>query len=182
MTPLCELALKYGTDKVREGDGAHHDYTEFYHPFFKDRTVNRLLEIGISRGGSLRMWKEYFPNAEIYGLDINRDLFFEEERIHCLYCNQGSTQSLQSVKELTGGSFDVIIDDGSHLPLHQVLTFQILYPLLNPSGIYIIEDVSCDAPASKYITQPHEIERRKFCSGWDNNLIIIPKVFTLDPR
>jgi hypothetical protein len=176
MTPLCEIALKYNTDKVRVNKDSHHDYTEFYHPFFQGRRVQRLLEIGISHGGSLRMWRDYFPHAEIYGIDIKRESFFEDERIHCLQCDQSKIESLRTVGPRTGGRFDVIIDDGSHIPLHQVVSFQVLYPLLTPGGVYIIEDVSDDAPATRHIKQPYKIERRVFCSGWDNNLIIVPKV------
>ncbi len=175
MTPLCELALKYGTDKVRAGDASHHDYTEFYHPFFQGRRVERMLEIGISYGGSLRMWRDYFPTAEVFGCDLDPNTFFEESRIHCFHCDQSDAKSLQLVGPATGGNFDLIIDDGSHIPLHQVMSFQILYPLLNKGGVYIIEDVVSDSPAAKRITQPHTIEQRAFCPGWDNNLIIIPK-------
>ena len=152
MTPLCELALKYGTDKAfREripGSSGYsaHDYTPYYHELLRDRDIRRVLEVGIGdkcyNAASLRMWAEYFPQAEIYGCDIDLSTFvFDNPRIHCFYCDQSSPVSLQQVVFQTGGQFDLIVDDGSHRIDHQQLTFQVLYPLLNPKGVYIIEDI-----------------------------------------
>ena len=79
MTPLCELAVKHGTDKC----SAKHQLTPLYHELFERRreTVCKVLEIGVGSeqtmwpgyrpGASLRMWAEYFPGAYVYGLDVN---------------------------------------------------------------------------------------------------------------
>jgi hypothetical protein len=168
MSRLCEIALRYGTDKVfRErtegmmGDSAH-DYTPYYHELLKDRDVKRVLEIGIGEkkydAPSLRMWAEYFPQAEIYGCDIDRNVFISDNpRIHCFYCDQSDVVSLQQVVKQTGGNFDLILDDGSHRTEHQMLTFKILYPLLKTDGVYIIEDIDKVLQVASAIHVPYTI-------------------------
>lgn len=168
MTRLCEIALKCGTDKVfrertdgMQGDSAH-DYTPAYHELLKDRDIRRVLEVGIGEkrynAPSLRMWAEYFPDAEIYGCDIDINVFISDNpRIHCFYCDQSNAQSLQQVVNQTGGNFDLIVDDGSHFVEHQMLTFKSLYPLLNPKGVYIIEDIDQVRRVATAIHVPYEI-------------------------
>src|ERR1700692_4306194 len=91
MTPLCELARKHETDKggqhFRYGGGdsdTNHNYTPVYHRMFEeDRdSVRNVLEIGVHQGSSVRMWKEYFPRAQIVGIDTNMEcLRHAEDRI-----------------------------------------------------------------------------------------------------
>lgn len=147
-TPLCDLALKWGTDKA-----GSHEYTEFYYDLFKDKRegVKKVLEIGIGRpesmwkgyrtGASLYMWQEFFHNAEIYALDIVKEILINEGRIHSFYCDQSNEESLKEALRLVGNDFDLILDDGSHVPRHQILTAQILSPALSKDGVYIIEDL-----------------------------------------
>ena len=152
MTPLCTLARKHGTDKggahLQRGDTCH-NYTPFYHELFKDRRedVKNVLEIGIGGGHSLRMWKEYFPNATIYGVDNNLDcILYDEKRITCFHADQGSEKDLTGVMRAIGSlrKIHLMIDDGSHEPAHQIFTAQILLPYLAPDGIYVIEDIEPD--------------------------------------
>ena len=185
MTPLCELALKYGTDKAfREripgstGYSAH-DYTPYYHELLRDRDIRRVLEVGIGdkcyNAASLRMWAEYFPQAEIYGCDIDLSTFvFDNPRIHCFYCDQSSSVSLQQVVFQTGGQFDLIVDDGSHRIDHQQLTFQVLYPLLNPKGVYIIEDIDAVKQVAQAIKVPyHVIPPHMADRALDHRIIVV---------
>jgi hypothetical protein len=151
MTPLCELARKYGTDKGGEhipyGDVNHccHVYTPVYWELFKDRreTVSRVLEIGVSEGKSIRMWQEFFPNALIYGID-NNDRWEGEriDRVQLFHVDQSSADSLYDwLRPLASGPFlDIIIDDGSHIFQHQVTSMRTLLPFLKPDGIYVVED------------------------------------------
>ena len=168
-TPLCKLALKYGTDKVKD---IRHDYTPFYHTLLKDRQIKRVLEVGVFRGNSLRMWAEYFPEAEVWGLDNYQPFLFNEGRIHCMYCDQGDAASLRGVKEMLGGTFDLIVDDGSHLPQHQVLTAQELLPLLAPSGVYIIEDVDHPELVTPYLIRC-EVHTFNLNQIYDDRLVVI---------
>lgn len=157
MTPLCELALKYHTDKGPLPNWPHsQNYTPYYHELFGDKrnSVTSVFEMGLGLSGrthpdyppaaSLRMWREYFPNAQIYGADISPDALLESDGIRSFLCDQSSTESLRHlVRQLydcgcTG--FDLIVDDGTHALVHQTLTAQALHPLLIDGGVYIIED------------------------------------------
>jgi hypothetical protein len=100
-------------------------------------------------GCSLRMWREYFPNAFIYGCDIVKSVLFEEERITTFYVDQSSSDSLEQLKNTVYAltvvpRIDFIIDDGSHLKDHQQTTIETLWSALAVNGIYIIEDVHED--------------------------------------
>lgn len=150
LTPLCELARKHGTDKggwhTKAGETCH-NYTPTYHSLFSERRerVKRVLEIGVNYGGSLRMWEEYFPNAEIIGLDSNAACLFNIGRVRCFAADQYNKKSLEDALLLAGpGLFDVIIDDGSHEFAHQVFSAQVLLPYLAPGGQYVIEDINID--------------------------------------
>jgi cephalosporin hydroxylase len=153
---IDELFNYYGTDKAI--------YAAQYHALFKHirERPRTLLEIGIgtmipdapenmvnyagegySPGGSLRAWRDYFPNAEIHGIDIQPDTqFVDEARIHTHLCNSTSLDLVNRFIESQGGiSFDIIIDDGSHRAIDQLTTLRNLYPHLERGGYYIIEDV-----------------------------------------
>jgi hypothetical protein len=157
LNTLCEIGVKWGTDKH---DDVHFpengDLASFYHSLLSDRRESTLkvLEIGIGTvaamrhtgkpytpGASLFMWEEYFPNAHIYALDICPDVLVNRGRISSYQCDQSDPASLKSVMPALGVGFDFIVDDGSHAPIHQVLTAQTFLPLLAPGGVYAIEDI-----------------------------------------
>jgi demethylmacrocin O-methyltransferase len=138
MTPLCELAKKYGTDKYEP-----HRYTEIYYELLAPRkdSIKRLVEIGIRSGASLRMWRDFFPNAEIIGIDRNEKYLFSEPRITCYQASQAKPAKLGQLCTKIGGNFDIIIDDGSHVPDKQISAFGAMLPYLRLAGIYFIEDI-----------------------------------------
>jgi demethylmacrocin O-methyltransferase len=143
-TGLDELAREFGTDKC----GLHRytpHYTEHLQQWRRDEFT--LFEIGIGgysragRGGaSLRMWKAFFPRANVVGLDTEDKSFVDEERIRSY---RGTQIDAELLRRIVGdaGSVRVVIDDGSHRPAHIRETFRILFPLLENNGIYVIEDV-----------------------------------------
>ncbi len=90
-------------------------------------------------GASLRMWKHFFPRAQIVGLDIQDKSFVEARRIRTYQGSQVDGDLLRRVVDETG-PIEVVIDDGSHRPEHILETFRILFPLLADGGIYAIED------------------------------------------
>lgn len=97
-------------------------------------SVRRVLEIGVDHGGSLQIWKQFFPSAEIVGLDINPACKeYEEERISVVIGDQTDTKLLASL-----GDFDIVIDDGSHDRTHQATSFTALWP--HTRTLYVIED------------------------------------------
>lgn len=140
---LTDLARRFGTDKW----GSHY-YTPHYQrhlEHLRDQEIV-VLEIGIGgyaktgKGGqSLRMWKHFFPKAQIIGLDIHDKSFVEEQRITTY---QGSQVDLAVLERIIAdhGRPQVVIDDGSHRPEHIRETFRLLFPLLADNGVYAIED------------------------------------------
>lgn len=100
-----------------------------------------ILEIGVGGGGSLQMWKEYFgPSSRIYGLDTSNSTNYAEDQIKIFIGDQGNKVFLDKViSEIK--TLDIVIDDGSHLPEHQITSFEKIFPIINPNGIYLVEDV-----------------------------------------
>jgi len=118
-------------------------YFEIYNEYF-EKFIGRevkILEIGIYKGGSLQMWKDYFgEKASIVGIDIDSQCKqYEEERIHICIGSQDDSKFLEEVYA-EFGPFDVVVDDGSHIMEHQIKSFEILFPLLKENGVYVCED------------------------------------------
>ena len=90
---------------------------------------------------SLFVWRDYFPLAEIYGIDISEECLINEDRITVELCDQSKTEELQRFIDKHGGDFDIIIDDGTHRPDHQILSALFFMPYLKHDGVYCIEDV-----------------------------------------
>lgn len=132
MSELQDIGFNADTDKA-----TFHHYLDFYAQHLPKRDFKgRLLEIGILDGASLRMWHEYYPDAEIVGIDI------EDRHLDI----PGVTQVIMDCKDIGAlqelGDFDVIIDDGSHMTLDQQVDFNWLYHnQLNKSGFYVMEDI-----------------------------------------
>ncbi len=131
------LGEKYVTDKVNV-----HGYQRFYPQFLEHLRGQemRMLEIGAHDGGSLNLWLDYFPKGKIYGIDIKKESVYPRGKVFC--GDQGNRAFLDSVIEDIGGELDFVIDDGSHVPEHQVLGLNAMFATaLKPGGIYIIEDI-----------------------------------------
>lgn len=138
MRTLDQIGLERGTDK----NSRWHNYLDSYAMFFESRRGEALnvLEIGVLNGASLLMWEEYFPNANIVGMDILDRKQFETTRTKIVMADQSNTEQLKSV--MTGlPRMDIVIDDGSHRSSHMILTFEVLFPLLASGGLYCIEDI-----------------------------------------
>jgi Methyltransferase domain len=142
--PLTKLAIRHGTDKW----GAHF-YTPVYHALLSHLCNQpvRLLEIGVGGygfkvlgGASLAMWAEYFPDGQITGIDVEEKRLALNPRVTLLQGSQDDPAFLKRVCD-ERGPFDIVIDDGSHVPKHVVASFNVLFPALADGGIYIIEDV-----------------------------------------
>ena len=100
-----------------------------------------FLEIGIYKGGSIPMWKGYFKNSSnLIFIDIDKNcLKFEEDGTKVLIGDQSDKDFLTKIINIYG-PFDVVIDDGSHLCQHQIISFETLWPSINDNGIYLVED------------------------------------------
>jgi len=153
---LEQLFGLHGTDKA--------EYGPLYCAMFKDIRQRRLklLEIsigtliegvnssmvgyalpGYAPGGSLRAWRDYFPHSEIYGLDVQADTQFQEERIHTFLCNSTDRDAVaEFIESQNGITFDIAIDDGSHVESDQLETLHNLFPHIRKGGYYVAEDIS----------------------------------------
>lgn len=193
MCDLSELFNKYGSDKTRNG------YARLYHLLFNHMKNDHLkfLEIGIGTmipgapsfmvgyslpgykpGGSLRAWRDYFPNADIIGMDIQPDTQFTDDRIKTYLCDSTNKSAVKDTLDQLGNpEFDVIIEDGSHYFVNQMRSLSNFYPYLKNGGIYVIEDVGENCP---FVQNPEMIEvliNRDpivFC-GRKSNLCVIHK-------
>lgn len=140
---LEQLGDKYQTDKTLH-HGYHHFYPRFLEPL-RNETFN-MLEIGLgsfqdNTGNSPKLWKEYFPNANVFVMDI--DYEYKDEYGTIIRGDQSDIKDITKVANIVEKA-KFIIDDGSHHPEHQLLTFTHLFQhLLEPGGVYIIEDIEC---------------------------------------
>ena len=166
--PLSYLCDKYGSDKGELDNKdqpytwAAHSYSDYYMRLFGHCRFNikKVFECGIGSsntnipcsmgemgkpGASLRVWREYFPNATIYGADIDKDILFAEERIKTFFINQlDSSSIIRFWDTVNTNDFDIIIDDGLHTFDAGINLFRNSINSLSKTGIYIIEDVKID--------------------------------------
>jgi cephalosporin hydroxylase len=105
-----------------------------------------ILEIGVKNGGSLALWRALFPEARIVGVDLNIDRSIKHDGIAYVGGDQRDTELLQAIGR-DHGPFDLIIDDGSHVPADQFLTLRTLLEFAKPGALYIVEDI--DIPKSE---------------------------------
>tara|TARA_R110000824_G_scaffold129779_1_gene291361 strand:+ start:126 stop:794 length:669 start_codon:yes stop_codon:yes gene_type:complete len=101
-----------------------------------------VLEIGVDRGGSLQMWKDYFGDkAKIYGVDINPNCKqLEEENVEVFIGDQADRNFLNNIKKLIP-KVDILIDDGGHTMIQQINTFEELFKHVKDDGVYLCEDL-----------------------------------------
>jgi tetratricopeptide (TPR) repeat protein len=142
---LDDLATKYGTDKGTWGYLPH--YTrELEH---RRHEITQVLEIGICGerdipnnviGASLWMWRDYFPEAHVHGIDIDPRWMLQADRISSYLGDQRDPESLRTIAA-HGAPFDLIVDDAIHDPDVQLTAMRTLLPYLKPDGLYVIEDV-----------------------------------------
>eukprot|EP00939_MAST-03C_sp_MAST-3C-sp1_P004281 g4281.t1 len=175
-----------GSDKARYGNGkGYHGYTCYYERIFTAIRTDavRLLEIGVATGHSMKVWQQYFVNAEhVYGIGFGNFQSTPSQecstnaatkvdtQVPCtIFKGDQSDQSfLNHFVSETGGMFDIIIDDGSHVPSHQLLSFETLWPSVKPGGMYIVEDIETNwwKPSAKIYgytlnNQPNVVDKWK---------------------
>ena len=146
MDDLPTIAARYETSKWGPPE---HRHAQHYHAHFQRfrRQPVRVLEIGIGGynrprqgGGSLRMWKEYFPLGTIIGVDVFDKSRLAEDRIVIIQGDQTDSTFLDSVGR-EHGPFDVVVDDGSHHCADVISTFDALFPHVAMGGMYAMEDI-----------------------------------------
>jgi hypothetical protein len=162
-----------------------HSYLPVYEDLFQSRRDDRLrfLEIGVCSGASLKAWGEYFthPSAEIIGLDITRQYLkytFEGERVQMLLKNATVKSDVESVE----GTFDIIIDDGSHDLRDQIMAVVLWTPKLKTGGIFVVEDIPHEHYARFILDvgqglglRGHIMDRRSIKGRHDDIMVVFRK-------
>lgn len=143
---FATLGIKHDCDKV-----THHGYQRFYPTFlepYRHLSGYAMLEIGVEKAKSIAIWLEYFPKAFIYGIDkqLYEDTSIKSnERYVFLQADQSNPQDLERIATRMSSMQQPIFfinDDGSHIPEHQLSSFDYLFfHALMPGGVYIIEDI-----------------------------------------
>ncbi len=162
LAKLCDL---YGSDKATTSGKSKffnwppHDFGMAYERILgpKKMDIKSLFECGIGTnnpnlasnmtvngrpGASLRVWRDYLPNAIIYGADIDKDILFNEVRIKTAWIDQTSPSAIKLCFDSLGRpKFDVIIDDGLHSTDAAITLFETAFSYLSDGGDYFIEDL-----------------------------------------
>lgn len=140
MNALKEFKLKRNENDI---DKWHH-YYDIYDRHLKKYTeypIN-MLEIGVFKGGSVKMWSDYFDKqSTIYGIDISEHALAHNnyDNIKIVIGDQSDRNFLNEfLKDKPG--LDVVIDDGGHTASQQINSFEVIYPQMSSDGIYIVED------------------------------------------
>jgi hypothetical protein len=200
---LCD---KYGSDKGEIATFGHPypwpstTYADFYTLLFAGQrdSICNVFECGIGTnspnlassmgergkpGASLRVWRDYFPNAKVVGADIDRDILFEDDRICTHYVDQRNPDSIRKLWSSVGvESFEIMVDDGLHLYEAGICLFENSIQMLGRNGVYIIEDVP-PKDLVKYhnyfASKPYRVEYinllRSDAITNDHNLVVIRK-------
>ena len=201
---LCD---KYGSDKGQTVNDGHpypwpsHTYADFIERHFGHcrMFVENVFECGLGTnnpavasnmtssghpGASLRVWRDYFPSAQVYGADIDREILFTEERIKTFFCDQTSPEAIAALWSAVGDvEFDIMIDDGLHTFEAGVSLFENSFHKLRSEGVYIIEDVPPQSLISfkQYFFSKNynydfiNLYRKSVGSLGDNSLVVVRK-------
>ena len=201
----CELARLcdvYGSDKGELLAGNHpypwesHRYTDYYSQLFRHtrNSISKVFECGLGTdnpelpssmgisgrpGASLRVWRDYFHNAIVYGADIDSEVLFAEDRIRTFYIDQLDPESISTCWRNIGESdFDLMIDDGLHTFEAGTTLFTHSINKLASTGIYIIEDVldiSLMLYREFFSELNYDVEFISFSRktlGWENLIVV----------
>jgi 23S rRNA U2552 (ribose-2'-O)-methylase RlmE/FtsJ len=160
MKTIVEFAEKYNTDKKMNNGKqsinglSGHDYAAIYDKYLSHRQIKTMLEIGIAKGASLKMWNEYFDyKCQIHAIDIDDKMkFLDRNNLHIHIGDQKDIEFLE--KDFRDIEFDFIVDDGSHRMIDQQISFKILWDKLKSGGLYVIEDLHTSLIPSFYSSNP----------------------------
>jgi hypothetical protein len=184
---LSSLFGKFGSDK-----GQPNDYYKLY-SFLLDSpsSITAILEIGLGTnnlriasnmgvfgkpGASIRAFKEFLPNAKIYGADIDRDILFTEDRIETNWVDQCNLVSLKNLFVNMDRNFDLIIDDGLHAPNANLATLLLSLDYCSKGGYVVIEDISRESRAIWQIAQtllPRDLFESHILQGKVKDIFIV---------
>lgn len=153
---LKKVLDAYGSDKAN-----FHNYHNLYATILSNReAIQGFLEIGLGTnnlkvvsnmgalgkpGASLRAFRDFLPNANIYGADIDKEILFTEDRIQTVFVDQTDSAAFAALDKLVPSELDLIIDDGLHSPNANIITMTFALPKIRVGGWFVIEDIALEA-------------------------------------
>ncbi len=194
---LCIFCAESGTDKSPYSNGGHrHPYTVPYSLLFEPMRKKpiKFAEIGVFRGASLHAWRRYFPSARIFGFDNDENNlnFIASQRWPGVFLDKMDASQATSIHEnlnkyvQDGELFDVILDDASHNPEHQVEVIKTALPFLKQGGLLIIEDIFRERTTEPYETVFPQVRdlvsfhtfivcdhENRYSPGWNNDKLLV---------
>ena len=177
---LQEVYERY-TGPIGWGDkGTAHSYIDIYEEqMTKKRNVD-ILEIGVYKGHSIKMWQDYFVDSNVYGIDIDLNRL-EFDDCHNVYvCNAASQKEVDDT--FGNKQFDYVVDDGSHIIQEQIQAFDVLWPRIKSGGKYFIEDIDGQQAIDKISNHLNEkgvefvlFDNRKVKGLWNDMIFMMEK-------
>lgn len=196
-TDLCELGVKYPTDKspynVGSSSGHRHPYTAVYDLLFaplRYKDIN-FGEIGIEYNKSMICWRNYFTKAKLWGWEyyqekIDSALRDGLEDTTYINMNVSLENSIEEGFKQSGVEFDIIIDDSTHSFEDQIRISKIVHEYLKPGGYFIIEDIFRNRSENDYYQQIGEYSKfynsitfidtehsNKMSADWNNDKLLV---------
>lgn len=144
MDSIDAIFSNYNTDKNKDFHNYSRQYEQLFKPYRNDNL--KYLEIGVFQGESVKAFRDIFKNATcIVGLDINEQCKQYEDVEKQIFIEIGNATTSEFIDFITNkyGKFDIIVDDGSHTNADVIKSFELLFPLLNDNGLYVVEDTIC---------------------------------------
>ncbi len=194
-TDLCKLAVTYPTDKCpyHTSSSLHrHAYTSVYNLIFSHIRYDELVigEVGILDNNSMLCWRDYFPNATLFGYEyhqnkLDKALNDKVDKAFYIHVDITSEQSLKDVFS-EANFFDIIIEDSTHVFEDQIRFLNIAYKCVKPGGTIVIEDIFIKEDENRYMEAIDHLKEYfssatfvlanhdlKFSPGWDNDKLLI---------
>jgi glycosyltransferase involved in cell wall biosynthesis len=194
---LCEIAMQFNSDKCpysKETTSGHrHPYTPVYDTLFsslRTQSIN-IAEIGIEKNDSINIWRQYFPNADIYGFEYNEQYLQEaiNQNLSNVYYEKIDVKDANNIRktfQTINKKYDILIDDSTHLFEDQIRVIQNSIEYLNEGGILVVEDIFRNRSEEDYqrelqgiskyfssatfMTTEHE---NKFSGDWNNDKLLV---------
>jgi len=143
------MSLKELVDNTRTDKNTAHSYLDLYETLFssKKETAQNVLEVGIDKGGSIKLWSDYFTNANVYGIDIIHSITVWDEiknnKKIILYTSTDAYNNDFFVKNFLDKNIkcDIMLDDGPHSLLSMIRFIKLYSQIMTDDGILIIEDI-----------------------------------------
>ena len=175
---LAEIYAELGHWSIAQGSdkGALHSYIDYYEAVlapYRNKRCLTLLEIGVATGASLLLWKRYFDDAVVIGVDIDLSQLWPNVVQPGIWVFHGDATD-ESILRMLPGKHDIIIDDGSHDWRHQARSFWLLSSRVKPGGLYVIEDVASDVAMTnllREIPSGKDIDLRHVKGRYDDRLL-----------